>query len=169
MASVVELGVDFGYADSLLNEGCAFEMAGDTLKAFLKYREAVEINPRNVLLLISLASACMSLRDFRQAKVWLLQAAHCDPKSAFVHFSLGCVLEYLNRPIEAENHYKRAIKLDPSDSDPVYNLAWLLERLGRYFESIGYWRKCAHLEGGSPAGIVAQRSVHNLAKMFLVG
>ncbi|MDO5575925.1 MAG: tetratricopeptide repeat protein, partial [Fibrobacter sp.] len=72
-----------------------------------------------------LARYHMELKEYKVARLLLLNALDIDPLHAKSHSRLGMVYYYLENPELAKNSYQTALALNPEDFNTHYNLGEL--------------------------------------------
>ncbi|MCX7512175.1 type IV pilus biogenesis/stability protein PilW [Frateuria sp. STR12] len=83
----------------------------------------------------------MANGDLKTAMEKLNRALQFDQDYAPAHTVLAVLEERINRPEQAEQHYRRAAQLEPDKGMPNNNLGTFLCRIGKGAEALGYFRK----------------------------
>jgi len=83
----------------------------------------------------------MANGDLQTAMEKLTKALQFDDNYAPAHTVMAVLDERINRPEDAERHYRRAVQLQPDKGDPNNNLGTFLCRIGKGAEAIGYFQK----------------------------
>jgi type IV pilus assembly protein PilF len=83
----------------------------------------------------------MANGDLQTAMEKLVKALQFDDSYAPAHTVMAVLDERINRPEQAEKHYRRAVQLEPDKGGPNNNLGTFLCRIGKGTEAIGYFRK----------------------------
>lgn len=83
----------------------------------------------------------MANGDLRTAMEKLRKALQFDDDYAPAHTVMAVLDERINRPGQAEQHYRRAVELEPDKGMPNNNLGTFLCRIGKGSEAIFYFRK----------------------------
>jgi type IV pilus assembly protein PilF len=83
----------------------------------------------------------MANGDLQTAMEKLTKALQFDKDYAPAHTVMAVLDERINRPEEAELHYRRAVQLEPDKGGPNNNLGTFLCRIGKGSEAIGFFRK----------------------------
>lgn len=96
-----------------------------TREAEARFRQAVQVNPADVLALNSLGMALRAEERLPEAEASFRQAIRLHPEYAPAHNNLGNVLKARGRLDEAEASYLQAIALDPDLGAAVLNLETL--------------------------------------------
>jgi tetratricopeptide (TPR) repeat protein len=73
-----------------------------------------------------------------------------SPGSAELHFRLGKVLQYQDKPELAEAEYTKALKLDPSYVGALVGLGQVDARLGRHEEALARFEKAIDVDPRQP-------------------
>lgn len=126
--------------------GLALERQGRDAEALPHYERAVEINPRYVPGLLSLAGALLETEDAEEALTYYRAAIELQPGRALLHHHLGIGLHKLGRYSEAVGAYREALRLNPRYARAYYNLGVSLLRLGRNAEAAEAFAGCVRLE-----------------------
>lgn len=83
----------------------------------------------------------MSNGDLQTAMDKLTKALQFDKNYAPAHTVMAVLDERINRPAEAEEHYRRAVQLEPDKGAPNNNLGTFLCSIGKGAEALGYFQK----------------------------
>lgn len=83
----------------------------------------------------------MASGDLQAAMDKLTTALQFDDSYAPAHTVMAVLDERINRPAEAEMHYRRAVELEPGKGAPNNNLGAFLCRIGKGSEALGYFQK----------------------------
>jgi len=98
----------------------------------------------------------MDRHDYVQARVDLEELIKQSPGSAELHFRLGKVLQFEERPIEAEAEYHKALKLDPSYVGALIGLGQVDARLGRPEGALARFEKAIDVDPHQPEAHLAR-------------
>ena len=104
---------------------------GDYAKAEEHYRRGIEIVPNDVRVLYNWGSLERRRGRYREAREALEKVLDLDAGHARAHAELGYVLEQLDEPEAAAEHYRRSLALEPDNQDARTLLDRLLARMGR--------------------------------------
>jgi tetratricopeptide (TPR) repeat protein len=74
------------------------------------------------------------------------------PYHARAHYNLGLLLQYLNRPSEAEAALLLALELEPGNTDFLYAMADYYIKAGRWEDARRMAQQIITLEPSNPAG-----------------
>lgn len=92
------------------------------------------------------ATAAMDRNDFEQARLDLELLLQQSPASAELHFRLGKVLQFEDKPVEAEAEYRKALGLDPHYVGALVGLGQVDARLGRHQDALVRFEKAIEVE-----------------------
>jgi cytochrome c-type biogenesis protein CcmH/NrfG len=93
-------------------------------------RDASKLDPENADLHCELGITFLLGKDWKRARVEMLEALRHDPTNADAHNGLGYALEKLGRLDDALKEYRTASKLDPDD--PSYRQHYI-DALGKVY------------------------------------
>ncbi len=130
-----------GAADPYVTRGNALRALGRTDAAEAAYRQALEIDARQVNALHNLGVLCRQLGRTDEALRHLEAAARCDPRRPEVHGSRGHALLDAGRIDDAINAYGIAIQLKPDDvaaHDALNKIMWQHGRTDGYLSSYAW-------------------------------
>ena len=94
--------------------GTALRELGRTGPAEANFRQALQLEPRNMDALEQVAAAEFRRRRYREALELYRTQLEIDPDEAATHVNLGAALFYLDRAEEAIRSLERALELDPT-------------------------------------------------------
>lgn len=94
--------------------GTALRELGRTRPAEAHFRQALQLEPRNMDALEQVAAAEFRRRRYREALELYRTQLEIDPDKAATHVNVGAALFYLDRPEEAIRSLERALELDPT-------------------------------------------------------
>ena len=83
---------------------------------FQHLRDAAKLDPENSDLHCELGITFLLGKDWKRARVEMLEAVRHEPTNADAHNGLGYALEKLGKLDDALKEYRTASKLDPEDS-----------------------------------------------------
>ncbi len=92
------------------------------------------------------ATVAMDRHDFVQARLDLEQLLQQSPRSAELHFRLGKVLQFQDRPVEAEAEYRKALGLDSHYVGALVGLGQVDARLGRHADALARFEKAIEVD-----------------------
>jgi tetratricopeptide (TPR) repeat protein len=102
------------------------------------------------------ATVAMDRHDFAQARADLELLLQQSPRSAELHFRLGKVLQFQDRPLEAEVEFKNALKFDPDYVGALVGLGQVDARLGRPQDALARFEKAIEVEPHHPEAHLAR-------------
>ena len=94
--------------------GTALRELGRTRTAEAHFRQALQLDPRNMDALEQVAAAEFKRRRYREALQLYRTQLEIDPDKAATHVNVGAALFYLDRREEAIRSLERALELDPT-------------------------------------------------------
>ena len=95
---------------------------GDTEKAIAAVKEAREVAPNDVNLILTEANLQIKLGNKEEFAKLMSQAIELDPKNAALYFNLGVITGEQGDMEKAKEYYEKCIELDPSYVDAYINL-----------------------------------------------
>ncbi len=113
------------------------------------FRRAVEMEPDDPTLRLSLGIALNRAGDSRAALPELEEAARLDPALAQAHDAIGAILERAGRDREAIDRYRAAVEHAPDAEDTHRRLADALLRTGRPESAATHYRRVIELDPGT--------------------
>ncbi|HVF09333.1 MAG TPA: tetratricopeptide repeat protein, partial [Abditibacteriaceae bacterium] len=94
------------------------------------YHKAMQLDPRAVQPVVSLARYELELGLYMQAEAHYRQAMELDPRDATPVYPLGWIHHHVKRDYAtAEQLYRQAMELDPQWAEPVYALGQLEQKV----------------------------------------
>jgi len=94
--------------------GTALRELGRTRPAEAHFRQALQLDPRNIQALEQVAAADFRRKRYRQALDLYRRQLEIEPDKASTHANIGAALFYLDRTEEAIRSLERALELDPT-------------------------------------------------------
>ena len=119
---------------------------GDWLGAARQFEMAVEMEPEDTDLRVSLAMAYERAGQAVAALSELEVAVELDPQLAQAHYLMGTLYERAGRDQEALDRYRAAITYDPSSPEAQLLFANTLRRLGFVEASLAPYRQVLELD-----------------------
>jgi len=115
----------------LVQQGVQLRARGRLDEAVEHLRAALKLDAGNSDLHRELGITFLLGKDWKRARVEMLEAIHNDPTDADAYNGLGYALEKMGKLNEAVNQYRRATQLDPAD--PTYRTHYfdLLSKLSQ--------------------------------------
>ncbi len=121
---------------------------GDRKEAVRQFRMAVELDPADPLLRLSLALAHDRAGNARAAVPELETALRLDPDLMQAHYVLGTLLERDGRDTQAIDRFTTTVALDPQSAEAQLRLANALRRTGRIEASLAPYRQVLAIDSG---------------------
>jgi tetratricopeptide (TPR) repeat protein len=116
---------------SLARAAYVLEMTGDFDQAITKYRQALEVNPRNVHAHQRLGFLLFHVKNqFDEGLTHTREALRLDPSDGCAHFDLGMALRDQKQIEPAVQHLTEAVRLLPTGFDRRYNAVDMRCELG---------------------------------------
>jgi Flp pilus assembly protein TadD len=134
-----------------LKLGNVYKAAGDRVRAYEHFAEAVRVHPRWFKPQMNLGHALLERGEAERA-IEHFQAAAADPQSQGKgHRYLGFAYWQLGRAGEAEGALREAVRLDPEDAPSWNGLGVVLEARGRRDEALAAFEESARVDPRWPA------------------
>ncbi len=108
---------------SIFNEGLEAQKNGDYKTAESKYKEAAEIEPKNVQIQYSLGVLYLNKNQFRKAVKQFERALELDPSNGNAYLGLGNAYKQLGDEAKAAAAYRVAAEYNGSNDGGDYALA----------------------------------------------
>ncbi len=99
------------------------------------YRKALDMDPENEGILISLGNISYDLEKWNEAADYYQRALERNPDSVMIRNLLGRALQELGRDSEALEHFHYAVSIDETSAESRLNEGVALVSLGRYREA----------------------------------
>jgi tetratricopeptide (TPR) repeat protein len=106
-------------ASILTSFGIYLAAVGKTKEAEKAIKEAIRLNPKEVLAYINLGNLMDEMGKRDEAEQAYRQAIRANPKNARAHYNLGLLFSEQRKLKAAEIEFDKAIKLDPRDTDAI--------------------------------------------------
>lgn len=129
-----------------LSRGMAYLRSGRLVEAALSFKNAIEINPRNVPALTELMVLHGRNRELAAARRYYLQALEVNPDNAALISKWARTLRDNGRREDAVEAFRKAVELDPFSSDYQVLLGRTLQDGGELSEAESWYRKALELE-----------------------
>ncbi|MEI7037447.1 type IV pilus biogenesis/stability protein PilW [Fulvimonas yonginensis] len=130
-----------GAALALALAGCVTTSTDDGLGGRLSQNNKGQEAEDAARIHTELGQQYMANGDLKTAMEKLTKALQFDDNYAPAHTVMAVLDERINRPEQAEQHYRRAVQLEPDKGGPNNNLGTFLCRIGKGAEAIGYFQK----------------------------
>jgi tetratricopeptide (TPR) repeat protein len=115
---------------ALLAEADALFADGNYREAEVRYREALQIDPRNELAHVKLGTSLCHLGDYKEGEQEFRRAIKIRANCPGAHLSLGIVLRLKGEWGASELALRTAVKQDPGDPKALVDLGYTLDLLG---------------------------------------
>lgn len=125
------------------------DAAGDWPEAARQFRLAVELDPADPLMRLSLAMAHDRAGNPRAALPEIEAALRLDPELTQAHYVLGTLLERGGRDAEAIDQLTVAVAQDPRSAEAQLRLANALRRTGRVEDSLAPYRRVLEIDAAA--------------------
>jgi tetratricopeptide (TPR) repeat protein len=107
------------------------------------WRATGEANPQAWAAYVNLSDLLLKNKELEAAAAAAQQAVEIEPTASMGHHNLGLASARLNRPREAERHFREAFKYVPDDPRFNHNLANSLYQQERWREAVDHYRRAA--------------------------
>jgi tetratricopeptide (TPR) repeat protein len=131
------------------DRGIDLAAKGSFLDATVKFREAIELDPRFAEAHFNLGVAYQRIKANKKALDELREAVRLHPDDADYRYAVGGAYFHLERYDRAVGEFERAIALDPFHAKARYSLAATLEKLGRVEEARRAWERYLQVDDSS--------------------
>ena len=128
------------------------DAGGDLEEAARQFRLALELEPEDADLQLSLGMALDRAGRAREALVELEAALRLDPRSAQANYMIGTILERAGRDAEAIARYAAAAEHAPESVEAHLRLGDGYGRTGRADEALAHYRRVLEAAPDSVAG-----------------
>jgi len=108
-------------------------------------RQALKINPQNVMALLELATILTERGDLAEAKAHIATVLEVDPDDVDAHHCLAVVLAKEGKHREAADHCRRALEKSPNSPIAHLNLGRILLETGQFDEAVEHLREALRL------------------------
>ena len=143
-------GIDIAARDALLYKAREFEMKQDYSSALGTYKEVLEVDSNNVMVLNSIAYIYLKLGLVQESIQYARMAEELDVDYTPALINLGIAYAQSGNVTAAEYYLDRAFKLQPDNRNAIFNLALLNETKQNYSSAAEYFTKMIKL--GDTAG-----------------
>jgi tetratricopeptide (TPR) repeat protein len=113
----------------LTSYGIYLASTGKNREAEQAIRQAIQINPDEVLAHINLGNLLDQMGKKEEAEKAYQIAISLDPKNARAHYNLGLLFFEMGRLNEAEKELVKSLELNPNDQDAVIQLDLIRKEL----------------------------------------
>ena len=133
-------------ATSLIKQAFAREDAGDLKGAIEVYQKLLQLEPKDVRAMNTIAGLYGKLGDFEEEMVWAKKAIAENPQFHLAYINYGNALGSLGRVDEARAAFEKAVQLDPKEPLAVYSLGVLAEQQEDYKTALELYKKSTELD-----------------------
>jgi len=157
--------IDIAARDALLYKAREFEMKQEYSSALGTYKEVLEIDSDNVMVLNSIAYIYLKLGLVQESIQYALMAEERDVDYTPALINLGIAYAKSGNVTAAEYYLDRAYKSEPDNKNAIFNLALLNERKQNYSGAAEYYTKLTRL--GDTEGTLGLARVYvGLARVY---
>lgn len=150
--------VDIAARDALLYKAREYEMKHDYSSALATYKEVLEIDSENVMVLNSVAYIYLKLGIVPESIQYAQKAEELDVEYTPALINLGIANAKSGNTTAAEYYLERAFTQQPDNKSAIFNLALLHETKESYSSAAGYYTKLIKL--GDTAGTLGLARVY---------
>jgi len=119
----------------------AFQSKGEFDNSVKIMKEALELNPRNVLHMNNIAISYHKLDKFEDAEKYFLRGLELDPNYINILNNIGNLKKDLNLIDEAINYYKKSLTVENNILETHFNLASIYQSSGEFEKSKEHLKK----------------------------
>jgi tetratricopeptide (TPR) repeat protein len=132
--------------EELVRRGILLEEAHLWRSAIDANKEVLELDPKNVSVMNTIAGLHGTLGEYQEEVAWALKAIEVDPLFELAYINYGNGLAGLGRIEEAQAAFSKAVELAPRDPRPIYSLGVLAENQGKIEQALGYYERSVALD-----------------------
>ncbi len=137
--------IDAAARDALLYKAREFEMRQDYSSALGTYKEALQIDNKNVMVLNSIAYTYLKLGFVQESIQFALMAEEQDVDYTPALINLGIANAKSGNASAAEYYLDRAFSLEPDNKQAIFNLALMHEKKQNYAGAADFYSKLIKL------------------------
>ena len=130
---------DLARRDMYLYTAVAFESKRNFHQALLNYRKALEIDPKNYIIMGNISGVLLHSGLFEEAMRYSKKALTIKGNHVPSLINLGIAYIKLDNLAEGEGYILRALSIEPSNNYALLNLGLLHERRGKNFIAHDYF------------------------------
>lgn len=130
----------------LFSRGRAYQEVGKNLEAKADFEAALNLDPKNFQILLSLATVQLDQKSYASALLYATKAEEISGAPAMASFLKGRALYQLGMPEDALKAYGNAIQLDGNFGQAYFNRALLKIALDRSKQACEDLRRAVALE-----------------------
>lgn len=127
-------------ADAWLARGQLLEQRGRWQEAVTAYRDGLDKNPGNVLLMVALGNACLTINDWDGAILHFEKAVEAGIEEPKVRQTLAALYLYAGREEDSRKLVEALQKEGLDDGGLYFSLGKAMSFLGRYAEAAEFFR-----------------------------
>ncbi|MBV9761228.1 MAG: VCBS repeat-containing protein [Acidobacteriaceae bacterium] len=127
------------------NLGLLAARTGDTTKAIVLFKRALQLDPDYVIALENLGNAYRQQRNWEDARSALERVVALRPADPEANYSLGMVFAQSNDPAKAEWYLNKALERRPTYREALNNLGVLYLRTHRRDQAVSAFEKCIQI------------------------
>jgi tetratricopeptide (TPR) repeat protein len=135
-------------AKEYIKQGMGYALLGKHQQALAAFKEAVRVEPDNVLAHCLMGTAHSHLGNYNDAIAAYKEAIRLKPDYSTAYFDLGTTFQELHRHQEAVEAYRQAIHLKPDDPYSHYTLGAAYLALGNQRGALEECRVLQSLDRG---------------------
>ena len=132
--------------DILLYSARSYEQNRNYSQAITDYKKALDKDPRNYLIMNSLASALIKTGAFEESIRYSRDALNYQKNYIPALINLGIAYVQNGNMTDGETYLTRARTIEPMNKAVLLNLALLYERLPNYQESLAHFQKLSGMK-----------------------
>jgi len=132
--------------DILLYSARSYEQNRNYSQAIIDYKKALDKDPRNYLIMNSLASALIKTGAFEESIRYSRDALNYQKNYIPALINLGIAYVQNGNMTDGETYLTRARTIEPMNRAVLLNLALLYERLPNYQESFTHFQKLSGMK-----------------------
>lgn len=129
------------YLDAYKLLGKTHEQLGDYGQAILSYQKGLELQPKDVTLLIGYGNALRHAGEMDKARQTYETAREMAPENALVRYNLGSVYGASGKLEASQAEYRKAVELNPGFSESYYGLGTTLEKQNKPLEALEVYKQ----------------------------
>lgn len=132
--------------DILIYSARSYEQNKNYSHAITDYKKALEKDPRNYLIMNSLANALIKTGAYEESIGYSKDALNYQKNYIPALINLGIAHVQSGNMTEGETYLTRARTIEPTNKAVLLNLALLYERLPNYQESLAHFQKLSEMK-----------------------
>jgi tetratricopeptide (TPR) repeat protein len=150
----------------LIKNGIAREDAGDLKGAIEIHHKILQLDPRNIYAMTTIAGLFGKLGEFEQEITWAQKAIAIDPQFDLAYINSGNALAGLKKFNEAADAYKKAIRINPQNPLGVYGLGVIGEDQGNFKKALEFYQQSIQIDPMFENGYFNLAVMHANLKQF---